>query len=338
MVFVLLAPIAIECSGLLSDYDRYSEVPAPFFAYHAHEIAEASGDIDLLVLGSSATLTGTDCTYLRDMLTAHLGRPAVVRCLASNWRSEVIYYVILADLLKRRRVKFVLLEEPRDVNADREHAWTHFLWKPLEHGALLSGLPWRFQLAHYAQSILGVPRHLLSLVRRNDIDGRQSQLDQYKRYCGTPPVLLGFKPLRTNTPRQPYTQVDYPIASIPVERMIFRDGVGAMLKFNGRPLSAIQVRGIALMNKLASAHGAHFALWHYSLPAELRGFVHLRTYDPGAFGGYIPVLGASPRDLYAGLSAEQIRGLWKDQSHPNWNGARYNTRAIAPAILALYEQ
>ncbi len=334
---LLLAPVVLELSGVLSDYDRYSEAPAAFFAYHAHVIANTSGDVDLLVLGSSTTLTGNDCVYLEELLTQHLGRPAVVTCLGSNWRSEFIFYGILSDFFKRHTVKLVVLEEPREAVADAEHSWTHYFWKPIEFGALLQGLPVRYQLAHYAQSILGVPRHLLSLLRHNDGRGPQRELAAYIAYHGAPPRLLGFKSLLRPDTRQPFQKVDYPVPLIPAEHMIFRGAEHPVLKFKGRRFTDIQARGMQLMKDLTIAQGGHFALLNYSQPEQDKAPLRVRTYDPHAMGGYIPVIGVDPAELYPGFSVDKIRTLWKNESHPNWNGARYNTRALAPAFLDLYD-
>ena len=333
----VISPVLIEWSGALSDYDRYGELPDIGYAFHAYEITEATSAIDLLVIGSSTTMTGTDCLYLQDALTAHLQRPAVVTCLVSNRRSEVVFSIFLNDILKRRKVRMVLLEEPRDIDRDREHPFTHYFWKPLEHGSLLRGMPLDIQLKYYGQAILGVPRHLLSLVRRNNIRATVQRLEPFIHYRGAPPHLVGFKSLLKNAPAAEFFEVSYTPPRVPLERMIFRGESHPFFAFQGPPLSEIQIRGLRRMQELANAHGALFAMLHYPLPYREK-HIRLRTYDPRRFDGYLTVVSVAPNDLYPEFTPTMLRELWANESHPNWNGAQYDTRVFAPAILELYDQ
>ena len=111
---LLLLPLGL--SGKITLKDVYATVPtkAGAFPYIQHEIFEEKSDIDVLILSTSLLWTAIDTPYLQTELSKAIGRDAEVVTLGSNWRGEDLNYVMLRDLLERRKVKSLIFSMPAD--------------------------------------------------------------------------------------------------------------------------------------------------------------------------------------------------------------------------------
>jgi hypothetical protein len=62
-----------------------------------------------------------------------------------------------------------------------------------------------------------------------------------------------------------------------------------------------------------------------------------RGFWPELLGGNVAVVGIPSSRLFAGMPAEREHLYFEDE-HLNFNGMRYFTRAITPALVKIYRE
>jgi hypothetical protein len=321
---LLVLPLVLAAFGVPTRANVYDEVPTRSgpFAHYRRQIFEETSDLDLVFVGSSLLWAGIDTPLVKARLSESLGRECRVVSLGYNWQGDDLTYTLLSDLLARRKVglvvtTFTTIEAPRD----GPHSQS-FRWLDVPHlGAIAGGLSWGQRVALYGESVLGAPRHVLTLARPNRrtvvpggatlgaLQVREGYLGAaFRRYDGAPPVLDADALILSPATR---------------ERFRFSDaGVG--------PYEAHFVRSIG---RLLHERGVKAAVLSFPLERAKRDrWVSERADWSGMLGGDVAMIGVPPAELFRDLDDETVRLLYYNQ-HLNVNGSRFFTQAVLPAIL-----
>jgi hypothetical protein len=175
----------------------------------------------------------------------------------------------------------------------------------------------------YGEAVLGAPRHLVSLLRR-----------------GAPiehPVAahLGAKLEPWGHNGAPYLPVDKAPPTIPTEAMIYRPGAPGW-RIENVPLSLYQEHFVELIAGLLREHHVRLIAFHVPWLTDRHEPFAAERFDwPTVLGVDGALVGVAPSTLFAGLSEDEILSLYYDD-HLNEAGARFFTRAIAPALAEVH--
>jgi hypothetical protein len=334
LLAALTLPITLSWVGAPSRRAVYEAAttgvgPFPFFK---HQIFDEKSDIDLLFIGPSLLWVAIDDNYLEQTLSQRLGRPSKVLTLGTNWRGEDLYYTLLKDISSHRKIKTLVITMPTlSQLADEPHSHS-FGW--LGYGQspeLLGLLPFKSRLQIYAEELLGSPRHLLSLIRPN----RPEPVDPNspsEKHLGALLVRQGFR-------GEKFVESHLAPPVIPTEEMIQQTAPPGTFEFTGPPLGPYQLGVNQALLRLARERKIPVILLHVPLGSERDDTrVKERLNWPEFFGNpALPLVGIPPQRLFPGMKDEQILSYYYDD-HLNLNGNQYFTRAVAPALLRIYEQ
>ncbi len=309
----------------------------PTIPYVYEETFRENGPIDVLIVGSSREMHGLRPDLIRERLSRELGREAVVCTFGMEFRGEDAVYMLLKNVLARRPVKMVVLAGPlpwQDRAVPHPHA--HRLWMYEPNAEAYDGLPLSSRLAFYACSVLGSPRHLLSLVRPNvaagELDGRiaGTGLRELRGACASTRTRDN-RPFRTQT---------YPVPAWPVARMIRSTAGPGAFVFTGPELDAFQSHFHRLIGELAGANGVK--LVYISIPPfwQARDEIVRERADWVSLSGAekADLVGLPPAVLFRDVPEDELSGLYWDDNHLNNNGAVLFTQAILPALVEAYER
>jgi len=333
LALLLVLPVALGWSGRITPADTLAAAPEAWgnFSYIHHQIFKETAEIDLLIVATSQLYQGIDGALLQARLSAHLGRPATLVTLSTNWRSAAVDYQLLRAMLARRRVRMVLTSTPSFTMDDTlPHLQSHRWMLYGTDDADLAGLGWRDRLTFHAQTVLGLPRHLVSLLRPNLTDPAA-----WTATFGTLKVHRGIG-------RQPFRPFAPPAPVLDPAALLYRPGAAGFV-IDRNPLPAYQAHYFRRFFALARESGVPAAMLHVPLWVERHdSVVHERLDWQAEFGGPLPVLGVPPAQLFAGLADEDVDALfYNDNSWPNHhfnaNGSTFFTTAIVPALLDLYD-
>src|SRR6202034_2220486 len=127
------------------------------------------------------------------------------------WPGLDMDYALLHDLVARRRVKTLLLQvpdvlQPPQVNP---HPDSRYFLPYGDDPAMYEGLSLRYGMMLGAESVLGAPRHLVSILR-----GEPDAESQLSATLGADPTDMGFD-------RAPYLPVFRASPSVPGARLLY---------------------------------------------------------------------------------------------------------------------
>jgi hypothetical protein len=324
---LIALPAVFSALGLYGRRDAYMEMTVGdgSFPFAAKEALDERSDVDILLLGDSTLWLGVNALLVQEELSRSEGRPANVMTFGHNWQGIDLDYALLRDTLAHRRVKTLALSIPAPIDraqARPHHYAYHFLPFGVDP-AMVSGLALDHRLTLYAESVLGAPRHLVSLIRRNpDVD------QPIRATRGSHPVEEGFE-------GAPYEPLGRDPPALPADRMIAARSPESF-RFTGQPLTDYQAHFVKLIAGLLREHGVRLVTFHVPRWAERASPVDEERLDwPRAFGIAGSIIGVPPAVLFEGLTDDEITRLYCNQ-HLNADGARFFTRAITPALLEVH--
>jgi len=333
LVGVLALPLASSEAGALRPETVWSSVPSSrdvaWMDAMRRLVYEERGDIDIAFVGSSFLHAGIDTPYVQAQLSEHLGRAAVARTFGYTFQGDDVRYVILRDLLERRRVRMVVLSLtlPWGLPDAVPHAWAKYWFDPIRDQALVRGLPLSTQAAYYGESVLGAPRRLLSLVR--------SDHPPEVAIASLGAVLVAHARDGAPLPSVPPTPPPF-VASQLVHDW---DEAGTVdVRSDATP--AFERRMLELVAELAREH--HVALVVLNVPYWPRAVEIVEAIDPREMLGPVPLVGIPAARLFAGLSDAEVASLYFDrgemcEGHFDAVGSRFFTTAMMPAFLEIYD-
>ncbi len=322
----LLLPIG---ASLLGPPDRpalYASLPteAGPVAFLHQELFESDGDIDMLFLGSSTLWAGVDTPLVRDKLSQRLGREATVLSFGTNYRYEDINYVLLRDLLVRRKVKTLVWSPPPDwADYSGPHPFASY-WLTIEDDPrVMKGLP-ALQMAQvYAANVLGAPRRLLSMLRPDRLEG-----EKYTESFGALLAKRGWLEatyVRGNTPPPAFT----------AQAATYSPRTADRWRFLGIPLTPYQSHFVRRLGQLVQEHNLHLVALTIPFYSGLSvsAATEERLFWPDVLGQPLTLVGLPPAELFAGRDQTGIKRLFYNAEHFNETGATFFTRAVLSALL-----
>jgi len=332
LLLFLVLPMLVALVRPPAGVEVYRSVPPGVgpFAFMAREIFEEKSDIDVLFDVDSVGWVGVDARYFQKRLSAALGRPATVVVLATNWPGMDQRYVLLRDMLERRRVGMVVLSPPRPGSeSDRPHVQA-FRW--LQFGRdqrMTTGLSLKNRLAIYAAEVLGAPRQLLSAVRPNLVSAEDPQI---VAGLGSMKVEQGFH-------NAPFVRVDPIVAPIVrADDMILSARTARNFRVTGPALSPYQLHFMRQIGQLLAQYQVPLTILHVPLASERGSAVISQQADwSQAFGTPVTVVGMSSQQLFRGMSDAQFYRYYYDE-HLNRNGSELFTEAVSAALVAAYRR
>lgn len=345
LLATVLLPAAMRPSMLPPRSQVYSSIPwsAGGYPYIHQQIFEETGDIDIVFMGSSGMWEAMDTPRVQSLLGEKLARPAVVRSLCWNWNGFDSLLVVASDLLAHRRVKMLVLNFDVNGTGNSAHAQAPAWFRFGDNAPMLDGLPGRSKASYYSCAILGMPRTLVSLLRNNlPIVPSEKVALQFDLQGFNPMFRLGTLVREQgwgyrNTQLLPFAHFTPTPTPRATEASIHPGQAASSFRISPAPLFPLQAALLQKVAALAEQHGVKVVMLHIPFEKEK----HSATIDerqiwPPEFQDKVTWLGIPPAKLYDGLSDDQIRMLYRDNWHMNFNGQRYFTNAIAPALVEFY--
>ncbi len=253
VILLLALPALFSALGLYSRRDAYLETPIGDggFVYTAKQVLDERSDLDMVFLGDSMLWLGVDTPYVQQALARAEGHEVAVRTFGHAWPGIDVDYATLRDAVARRRVGTVVLAMPRAVQMQaRPHFYSYHLLPYGEDPAMLQGLALQHRLTLYAESVLGAPRHVVSLLRRGP-----DFAHAVEPTLGAHLVEQGFY----GAPYQPVTR-DPP--DVPVETLLHTPATADRFVFTGPPPTDYQAHFARLIADLLRAHGIRLVTFH----------------------------------------------------------------------------
>lgn len=328
LVVVLLAlPAIFSTLGLYSRRAAYVEAPigAGGYTFIAKEILDERSDLDMLVMGDSVPWFGIDAVSLQHALERTDGSEVQVRSFGHSWVGLDIDYAMLRDVVARRRVKTLVLGAPAAESRQLyPHPYSRHLLPYGEDPAMVAGLSLHDRMTLYAESVLGAPRHALSFLRRWPAFEHPVQAT-----LGSHLEDFGFD-------GAPYRPVPRDPPVVPAESLIYSPASAGSFVSTSTPLADYEAHFVRLIGDLARAHGIRIVVVHvprWSDHAKLQ--VEERFDWSSALGVDAALVGIAPAVLFRGMTDDEIKSLYGNE-HFNAAGARFFTRAIAPALLEIH--
>jgi len=248
--------------------------------------------------------------------------------LGTNWQGMDLQYVLLRDLLDHRKARMVVMSMPiPEFTSDRPHVQA-FRWLRFgDFPEVLAGLSPVSKTMLYGDYVLGAPRQWLSKIRPNLVDPHLTESPTF----GTHYKDLGYY-------GAPFVREDRNPPAIPVADMIYSPATAASFNFNGARLGPYQLHFVKALADPLRRTGTYLALLHVTVAGEIgSGVIPERMPWADLVNTPLSIVGIPDAVLFAGKSSEQYYHYFFDQ-HMNTNGKMLFTRAIAPALIAIYEQ
>jgi hypothetical protein len=327
---LILLPVCLAGLGRPRRAEVYDEVPlaAGIYRCFKKEIVEESGDIDLLFLGASYVWAAIDTPFMQDSLSRALGRPSSVLTLAANWRGEELDYVVLRDLLARRRVGMLVVSMPQ---------WPSPLVEPHPMSPYLVGLrddpavrarPLAAEVQAFALAVLGAPRHLLSALRPEAVRP-------------APDCARGAGLFEQGFEGQPFRRLEVRPPTIEPESLILSEQTRDRFQFTHEALNEQQAHFTRLLLDLAREHQVPVVFLNIPLFGEGMLERHqVREFEdwPALLEPGAQLIGIPAAELFAGAAGDEAIRSYYYNTHLNRNGAELFTRTIAGALIEAHRR
>jgi hypothetical protein len=338
----LLLPLAAAKTGCFDRHDVYPTLGwnNGAFSWIQRQIFEETNDVDIAFVGSSLILNDINARYVADQLGQKLHRKAEVFTLGWGWQGMDATCAVARDLLEHRRVRMLVVYDERDV-VDYPHprASHWFLWG--RQADALEGVSDRDKMALYGSAVLGAPRHLLSLLRADEMEGPaiwsqwsfQHHAEDFVESRGSWRVLLSYRNSTNFIPFAP------PALATPADTLVYSPATRASFAFDGRVPQPYEAHFAREIPRLCAARQTSFVVLHLPILKE-RGESKICVREPSAefLGAGARIVGISSSNLWAGVPAADVGKFYYDDVHFNKNGEDRITPLITPALLNLYDE
>lgn len=343
LAFILALPWLMAQTGLLHRRDVYPTVAWKYgeFPWIQKKIFEEKGDVDMAFAGSSHIFCDVDTPYVQRKLSEQLGRKAEVFTLGWFWPGFDALYFIIRDLLEHRRVKTLVIYE--EINDNKPHLHSSRWLRYGEGDDALEGLSSEQRTMCYGGSLLGMPRHLLTLIRPNLIANESQWTSSFlNTYYHAPNVSehLGALRVRLAYKISPDFVRYHPVGEASPDDAVIHDAqTRGNYEFNGPPVPELQLHFIKKLALLCQEHGTQLVVLNTPQMAKCGQTAVSECLDwPAITGTNVSMIGIPPARLFAGLSNADLFKLFWDESHLNENGQDFFTRLITPALIKLHTE
>ncbi len=349
LVLLFAAPALVAASGGLERRLIYPAIPVRYgpAAWIERQLFENPRDVDIAFMGSSHMWTAVRSRYVKEELSRRLGREAEVFTLAWPRGGFDVLAVVIEDLLAHRHVRMLVIydegyEEAPHLLAPR--------WLSLgPNGDLLRGVPLGPGVGLYGSVVLGLPRHLLSLVRADRLEDPTSpapdfwtdayQAPNLASELGTLRARLAFGARPGFLPIVPLVPFVADGTATPADVFVYGPETREQFEFDGPPTGPYQLHFARRIAELCRAHGTKLVVLHTPTLRE-RGATRVieRDFWPGELGAGVELLGIAPARLVAGIDPSKVELLFYEVDHVNQNGQDLFTRLITPALFSIYDR
>jgi hypothetical protein len=329
-------------TGWLRRQDVYSTVPARFgpFPWIQKEIYFDHADVDIAFIGSSHIWCDVDTPYVQKALTARVGRRAEVVTLGWPWGGFDELYLVARDLLDHRRVQTLVIYDESS-SEDVPHQNSSRLFRIGENSEALRGLPLLARVRLYGGAVLGMPRHVLSLLRPDlPEDQAIDQTDFWSVHYHAPLMAeqLGSLRARLSFGHDPhFAQFAPTVQASPLDALIYGDETRASFRFTSSALNPYQRHFALELAQLCRRLGTHLVVLHTpSFSERDQAVITERVPWPDILGSDVDVVGIPSARMFAGMSSGEVKALFFENGHLNQNGQDVFTPLLTPALLKLH--
>lgn len=342
IVLLLAAPVIDFGLGPIPREQVYHSVTNRFGPFHwIHgQIYENEEEIDIAFMGSSLIWGNINTPYVRRELSGLTGTQTEVVTLGWKWAGYDVLLAVASDLLSRRRVKTLVIYDEGIESFAVPHPHSQRIVRWHDDRILFSSLTTRNQTILYAGSLLGLPRQTLTRIRPDLIDADSVYDDgvgnsmNLSMTSGSwiddaneiqPGREFGLHPLFPK--ERSITPVFYKNES--ADRFSFLPDVG----------ESYQAAFAKRLFEICKSQGTQLVLIHLPTAAErLASSIPVRAPENWFSEDGPILLGVPPTELFAGLDAASVNGLYKDGRHMTSAFQSAFTRIITPGILEAHGQ
>jgi hypothetical protein len=349
LLLLLAAPALVAAAGGFERRLSYTAIPVKYgpAAWIERQVFENKGDVDIAFMGSSHMWTAVRPRYVKEELSRRLGREAEVLTLAWPRGGFDVLAVVVEDLLAHRRVRTLVIY---DEGFDEVPHLLAPRWISLgPNGDPLHGLPLAPSIGLYGSTVLGLPRHLLSLLRSDRLEDPLSSGPDYWTEAYQAPNLaselgalrprLGFGARPGFLPVVPIVPFVANGSATPADVFVYGPATRDQFEFDGPATGPYQLHFVRRIAELCRAHGTKLAVLHTPTLRE-RDATRIieRDFWPGELGAGVELFGIAPARLLAGIDPSKVELLFYEVDHVNQNGQDLFTRLITPALFSIYDR
>jgi hypothetical protein len=327
LIYLLLAlPLFPPIADTLPKRAIYSAMPASFCDSKSlyKEIYEQKTDADVVFVGSSMIWNSIDVPTLQKRLRAACGIDKTVVLLGHNLFGFDADYFLLHDLVQKRRIRLVMIQMPLDTGVS---PWPHVLaetWFTMDDWKTICGpgMPLTAKIALYSQAVLGAPRKILSILRK---DAFGQILNNWEERSGSAYHKVGAE--------------FHPPPPDLVPEKLFYSSSPLSFDFAPKPTNTYQLYFLNKIISLLKEHGVTVICIH---PPAFKEVKMTKVIEQGCWTKLLEnhpdMFGVPGSSLFEGLSEEQAKRLFEDDHHLNANGSVFFTEAISGGVIHAYQR
>jgi hypothetical protein len=346
LVLLIAAPGIAAILGLVDESKNYPTFTWGIgeFPWIQDQIFRETGDIDLVFVGSSHMWTAINTPYVQQRLSARLHRRAEVVTLGWNWSGYDALYSVVSNLLGHRRVRVIVVYDENLMRVDAPHPMSYRLLQIGGHPGEFDGLSWPLRLKVYAGAVLGVPRHMLSLIRRDRLESPGAW-----RASGYLSSLKAADLTKQMGSLRAYKEMDGPGESTPPRSASLRppnagdcliclEGTPTEAAYSHSDLGPYQLFFARKFARLCKEHGTTVVAIHLPVSGQEDEKVVTERQPWSEILGYpVSLVGIPGEALFGGIPASKLNGYFYEKDHLNRNGQDLFTPLVTPSLLKLYE-
>jgi hypothetical protein len=338
---VFLLPSFYSITGLVSYKEKFSTVKSTYLPPFLYEqIYLESEPIDILLIGASTLTHGVDARRLEDHLSDTKGRKLNVLTLGFSSQGDDLIYIVLKQLLKRRKVKHIFLSLPTYTQEYPHHSLKHLI-DVKDSIAITEGLGGWSKLRWITLPVLSSMRHMISIFRKDILSGvkphnlKHNGSTVRKRGWGRK-VSLNKKQMKDLNLKRDWTwefdkfeKKNLPIKEIEPNSWIHE--LNSRQSFKSREIvSSYQYHFFNKVFDLVEISETKISFLHMPHFEERKEEkIILKINSKKISSKNIKIIGIPNAKLFKGLSNSEVQELYFNNNHFNENGVVFFTKHLA---------
>lgn len=296
-----------------------------------YNIINDPGDIDVLFMGSSSMASGVNPLMVRGALRTVKGEDANVYLVYHPQAGFDFDYILLKDILARRKVKLLIwdaLRPPKDFQGDY-HEFSAYLWDMNLHRSLMNSQS-TDKIGIYLYSLYTGTKLLLSPFLSNGAPFQEAPGD----YICNKVYYMGACMRQV----EEQLKLNYPIPpAFPLEKLLHYRATDEVLRdpYRYRDFDKNLMEEVL---QLAKQHHTAVALFVTPITKEPEAIISIQRLKQNHPGWELPIIGATRVDMLRDTDITYGEFYQEDGIHMLYNATNYYTEIILPAILTLYGQ
>lgn len=326
VLLIAALPFLIGKLGHLSMRDRFLSRHYTTGAFQPAylEIYKRKSDVDILFMGGCLMTAGIDSSLLQEQYGQMNPEMKMVFFVVTGGNQDAEYFM-LRELLKRRRVRFVVLQTPPiSLSYVKPHP-ACLIWNATQDKDMLSECSNYLKFRMYSQSIFEGLRDLVSIVRRNPQRAhyRAALTGQWLKTVDGEPFVYRFPSIPTVLPKE----------------LLYSSNPSAFAFYNSPNMARYNKRFFMKTIELLEENNVPFMLLHIPMLDERDYLVMERDFLKSLCEDKrVPLMGISKDRLFHGMTSKERRSLYADNSHMNQNGSKLFTKTILDGLWQVYRE